>query len=196
MKIIIIGENHGQNNKSSVLPFYIKPDSALIKGGKPFFIPDFTRKCMCSLHLVVRISRLGKSIPQQFANRYFDAVTLGVNFWADDVLQRVKAEMQPWTEAVSFDASAVIGEMINVDEVLEQIMTPRMEIDKTDVGVSSLLEAKEKIMQEIAQLSSYFTLREGDFLFTGPLTPPISVAEDNHLEAWLSETRLLKFNVK
>ena len=74
MKIIAVGMNYAAHNKelnnTLLLPekpvIFMKPDSAILKDGKPFFIPDFSRRIDYETELVVRICRLGKHIAPRF----------------------------------------------------------------------------------------------------------------------------------
>ena len=91
---------------------FTKADSALLKDRKPFFVPDFMGRIDYEAELVVRICRLGKSIPQRFAHRYYDAVTLGVDFTARDMQRRLREKGMPWELSKGFDGSAAIGEWV------------------------------------------------------------------------------------
>ena len=93
---------------------FTKADSALLKDRKPFFVPDFMGRIDYEAELVVRICRLGKSIPQRFAHRYYDAVTLGVDFTARDMQRRLREKGMPWELSKGFDGSAAIGEWVDI----------------------------------------------------------------------------------
>lgn len=129
MKIFAVGMNYAEHNKElkntlSIMEKYerkteepvifTKADSALLKDGKPFFIPDVMGRIDYEAEVVVRICRLGKSIPERFAHRYYDAVTVGIDFTARDVQKRAKDLGRPWTIAKGFDGSAVIGEWVTL----------------------------------------------------------------------------------
>lgn len=99
------------NNVEPVV--FTKADSALLKDRKPFFVPDWCERVDFEAELVVRICRLGKCIPERFAHRYYDAVTVGVGFTARDVLERLRAGGMPWELATGFDGSAAIGQWVD-----------------------------------------------------------------------------------
>ena len=117
MKILAVGMNYAKHNKELDGTLYkpeepvifTKPDSALLKDGKPFFIPDFTKQCDYEAELVVRICRLGKNIAPRFAYRYYDAVTVGIDFTARDLQRKFRKEGLPWELCKGFDGSAVVG---------------------------------------------------------------------------------------
>ena len=100
MKILAVGMNYAKHNKELDGTLYkpeepvifAKPDSALLKDGKPFFIPDFTKQCDYETELVIRICRLGKNIAPRFAYRYYDAVTVGIDFTARDLQRKFRKE--------------------------------------------------------------------------------------------------------
>ena len=116
MKIIAVGMNYARHNeelghtlenKEPVI--FMKPDSAILKDGKPFFIPDFSNEVHYETELVVRINRLGKNIASRFAHRYYDAVTVGIDFTARDLQRRFREVGNPWELCKGFDSSAAIG---------------------------------------------------------------------------------------
>ena len=126
MKIIAVGMNYAEHtkelhgdekidNKEPVL--FLKPDSALLKDGKPMFIPDFMGRVDYETELVVRICRLGKTIPQRFARRYYDAVTVGIDFTARDVQREARSKGNPWFISKGFDGSATIGDFVSLEEL-------------------------------------------------------------------------------
>ena len=125
MKILAVGMNYAKHNKELDGTLYkpeepvifAKPDSALLKDGKPFFIPDFTKQCDYETELVIRICRLGKNIAPRFAYRYYDAVTVGIDFTARDLQRKFRKEGLPWELCKGFDSSAAIGDFVSKEEL-------------------------------------------------------------------------------
>lgn len=205
MKIIAVGMNYAAHNKELDGALYIpeepviftKADSALLKDGKPFFVPDFTNQCDYETELVVRISRLGKNIAPRFAHRYYDAVTVGIDFTARDMQQRFRAEGKPWELCKGFDNSAVIGDFVPVDQLppIQQLRF-RLDIDGRTVQSGFSGDMLYGVDDLIAYVSRFFTLKMGDLLYTG--TPagvgPVSIGQ--HLEGYLEERKLLDFNIR
>lgn len=205
MKIIAVGMNYAQHNKeldptfiSSEEPvIFMKPDSALLKDGKPFFIPDFSNEIEYETELVVRICRLGKNIAPRFAYRYYDGVTVGIDFTARDLQRAARVVGKPWEICKGFDNSAAIGEFISVDK-LEDIkkLNFHLDIDGKPVQSGNTADMLFSIDQIIAYISRFFTLKIGDLIFTG--TPigvgPVSVGQ--HLEGYLEQEKLLDFYIR
>ena len=123
MKILAIGQNYVEHNKelNSKNPtepvVFMKPDSALLKNNKPFFIPDFSEELHYETELIIKINRLGKNIAAKYAKRYYAEIGLGVDFTARDVQRKLKANGHPWEICKAFDNSAVIGNFIPVSEI-------------------------------------------------------------------------------
>ena len=123
MKIFAIGQNYSEHNKelNSAHPtepvVFMKPDSALLKNNKPFFIPDFTQELHYETELIIKFNRLGKNIDSKFSTRYFAEIGLGVDFTARDLQRKLKAEGKPWEICKAFDNSAVIGNFISISEI-------------------------------------------------------------------------------
>ncbi len=108
------GAGHTQENKEPVI--FLKPDSAILKDGKPFFIPDFSNEVHYETEVVVRICRLGKNIAPRFAHRYYDAVTVGIDFTARDLQRKFREAGNPWELCKGFDNSAAIGTFVPLEQ--------------------------------------------------------------------------------
>ena len=98
---------------------FLKADSALLKDGKPFFIPDDMGRIEYETEVVVRICRLGKTIPERFAHRYYDAVTVGIDFTARELQKKLKEQGHPWELSKSFDGAAVLGSWVDKERFLD-----------------------------------------------------------------------------
>lgn len=189
-------ELHGALIKKSSPVIFTKTDSALLKDGKPFFIPDFTERCDYETELVVRICRLGKSIPERFAHRYYDAVTVGIDFTARDLQERLRSEGLPWELCKGFDGSAAIGRFVPVDPATIQNLHFRLDIDGETVQRGHTADMLFRIDEIIAYASRFFMLRQGDLLFTGTPAGVGPVRIGQHLEGYLEDEKLLEFNVR
>ena len=200
----------GNIGTSSEPVVFTKCDSALVNRGRPFFIPDFTWECEYETELVVRISRMGRSISQRFAHRYYDAVTVGIDFTARDIQRRMRERGLPWDLAKGFDGSAVIGEwrefsqlpnrnpveLSNISDLLKAGMEFRLDINGTTVqsGISSqMIHDADRL---VSYISSFFTLKTGDMIFTGTPVGVGPVHIDDHLTGYLDGDKVLEFNVK
>ena len=143
---------------------------------------------------MVRICRLGKGIPQRFAHRYYDAVTVGIDFTARDMQQQARGEGLPWTICKGFDGSAVVGQFVPIPPVTENGgLHFHLDVNGQTVQQGNSADMLYSVDELIAYLSRFFTLRTGDLIFTG--TPagvgPVSIGD--HLEGYLEEERLLDF---
>ena len=205
MKIIAIGMNyvahchelHEGENLPKEPVIFMKPDSALLKDSKPFFIPDFSKRVDYETELVVRICRLGKNIAPRFAHRYYDAVTVGIDFTARDLQQKLRSEGKPWEISKGFDNSAVIGDFVPVNRFKDvQNLDFHLTIDGNKVQEGNTRDMIFKIDELIAYISQFYTLKIGDLLYTG--TPvgvgPVSIGQ--HLEGYLEGEKLLDFYVR
>ena len=205
MKIFAVGWNYLNHNKEmnrALLPkepvLFMKPDTALLKDGKPFFLPPFSERIEYETELVVRISRLGKNIAPRFAHRYYDAVTVGIDFTARDLQARLRAEGSPWETSKGFDGSAVVGDFIPVDEVAGNLQDLHfsLRIDGKEVQRGHTADMIFPVDEMIAYISRFYTLRMGDLLFTGTPEGVGPVAIGNRLQGYLGERQLLDFHVR
>ena len=215
MKIFAIGMNYAAHTKELHDPLkrpeepviFTKADSALLKPGKPFFVPDHLGRIDYEAEVVVRICRLGKNIPVRFAHRYYDALTVGIDFTARDLQRRASEAGQPWTICKGFDGSAAIGEWVEKDKLvsddsaegqLQGIQRLQFRLDKNGETVqegrtSDMFYGVDEI---IAYISKFFTLKTGDLLYTGTPAGIGPVAIGDHLEGWLEGRRVLDLNCR
>lgn len=205
MKIFAIGMNYAQHNKEMSGALYkpeepvvfLKADSSLLKDKKPFFLPEELGRVDYETELVVRICRLGKSIPQRFAYRYYDAVTCGIDFTARDLQSKCKEKGLPWTLCKGFDGAAAIGEWIPIEKFRDiQAIHFHLDINGKTVQEGCTSDMLYKVDELIAYISRWFTLKTGDLLYTGTPMGVGPVHINDHLEGWLEERKVLEFNVK
>ena len=205
MKIIAVGMNyalhnkelgHTHENKEPVI--FLQPDSAILTDGKPFFIPDFSNEVHYETEVVVRICRLGKNIAPRFAHRYYDAVTVGIDFTARDLQRKFREAGNPWELCKGFDNSAAIGTFVPLEQVGGNVQNLdfHLTIDDKEVQRSHTSDMLFQVDEIIAYVSRFMTLKIGDLLFTG--TPvgvgPVSIGQ--HLQGYLGEEKVLDFNIR
>lgn len=190
-------ELDGALYKTEAPVLFTKADSSLLKSGKPFFVPDFMGRIDYEAELVIRICRLGKNIPQRFAHRYYDAVTVGIDFTARDVQQQLREKGLPWDLSKSFDGAAAIGEWVSKDKFLDvQALRFRLDINGQTVQEGCTADMVFGIDEIVAYISQYFTLKTGDVIFTGTPAGVGPVHIDDHLEGYVEERKVLEFNCK
>lgn len=203
MKIFCIGRNYVAHAKElgSEIPdepvIFMKPKSALLQSHTPFYYPEFTNELHYECELVLRVSKNGKYIQEKFANKYYNAITAGIDFTARDIQEELKAKGLPWEKAKAFDNSAVIGKWIDITS----------ETNKKDINFC-LYKNKELVQQGnsgqmifnfdqvVAHISNYFSLNIGDLIFTGT---PAGVGEcvvGDELEAFIEDDSMLELEIK
>ena len=176
---------------------FTKADSALLKDRKPFFVPDFMGRIDYEAELVVRICRLGKTIPQRFAHRYYDAVTLGIDFTARDMQRRFREKGMPWDLCKGFDGSAAIGEWVDINKFRDiQAISFRLNINGSTVQEACTSDMLYGVDELIAYISRYFTLKTGDLIYTGTPAGTGPVAIGDRLEGWLDDRKVLEFSCR
>ena len=205
MKIFAIGMNYLQHNKELEGALYrteqpvifTKADSALLKDKKPLFLPEELGRIDYETELVVRICRLGKGIPQRFAHRYYDAVTVGIDFTARDLQRKLRDAEQPWELCKGFDGAAAIGEWVPVEKFRDiQAIHFHLDINGKTVQEGCTSDMLFKVDELISYISRWFTLKTGDILYTGTPAGVGPVSINDHLEGWIEERKVLEMNVK
>ena len=190
-------ELHGTLYKPENPVIFMKADSALLKDHKPFFVPDHLGRIEYEGELVLRICRLGKSIPRRFAHRYYDAATVGIDFTARDLQKKLRAEGLPWELSKSFDGAAAIGEWVSADKFRDlQMLSFRLDKNGKTVQQALTSDMLFKSDDLVAYISQFFTLKTGDLLFTGTPAGVGEVAVDDHLEGYIEDRKVLDFRCK
>lgn len=203
MKIICVGRNYIDHAKelNNTVPkepvLFLKPQTAIIPKRHPFFIPDHSNDIHHEAELVVKINRLGKHIDQQFAHKYYNEVTVGIDFTARDVQTELKKKGLPWEIAKAFDGSAALGSFKKLSE-LGDINNLDFALIKND-QIAQKGNTKEmlfKVNELIAYISKFFTLKIGDLIFTGTPAGVSSVQENDRINLTLQDHKILTLNVK
>ena len=204
MKIFAIGLNYASHNNEMKRTFeseepvvFMKHDTAILKGGKPFFLTDFSEEMHYETELVVKISRLGKNIAERFAHRYYEEVTVGIDFTARDLQKKQKEKGLPWEISKAFDNSAALGTFILKEEAGDvNNIDFHLDINGKLVqqgNTSDMIYSVDKI---ISYISRFFTLKIGDILFTGTPAGVGPVNVNDHLQGYLGDKKLLDFRIK
>jgi 2-keto-4-pentenoate hydratase/2-oxohepta-3-ene-1,7-dioic acid hydratase in catechol pathway len=203
VKLICIGRNYAkhieelQNERPDEPVVFLKPDSAILLKQHPFVIPEFSSDIHHEIELIVKISKVGKYIEPKFAHKYYEEISVGIDFTARDVQQTLKDKGLPWEKAKAFDGSAVIGSFISkkLFSSLESINFELTNNGKTvQKGNSSLM--LWKIDELIAYVSQYFTLKIGDIIFTGTPEGVAVVQPNDILEGFIEDKKVFRINIK
>jgi acylpyruvate hydrolase len=204
MKIICIGRNYAEhakelgNNVPTEPVFFCKPDSAILPRSNPLFIPEWTSDLHYEVELIIKIDRLGKNIEEQFANRYYSSIGLGIDFTARDIQEEQKKKGLPWEKAKAFDGSAVVGkDFIDLSEFSDRTNI-RFSLRKNgevvqDGSSADMIFNFDKV---IAHVSQYMTLKIGDLIFTGTPSGVGPVKIGDTLEGFLGEKKMFRVNIK
>ncbi len=202
VKIICIGRNYAEharelNNDVPGEPVvFMKPESALIRDGKPFFLPDHLGDVHHELEIVLRIGRNGKHIAERFAATYIDRIGLGIDFTARTLQSDLKGRGLPWELAKGFDGSAILGDWQTPEAVQwPGILSLRLEVNgetRQEGDTGQLLFSFEQI---ISFVSRYFTLKMGDLIFTGTPAGVGPVHRGDRLQGFLNDRPMLQCKV-
>ena len=205
MKIFAVGMNYAQHNKEldgtlykpETPVIFTKADSALLKDLKPFFIPDHLGQIDYEAELVVRICKLGKTVPERFAHRYYDAVTVGIDFTARELQKKLREAGQPWDLCKGFDGAAALGEWVSKEKFRDvQAMHFHLDINGQTVQEGRTSDMIFSIDHIVSYISQFFTLKTGDIIYTGTPVGVGPVHIDDHLEGWVEDRKVLEFNCK
>lgn len=203
MKIFCVGRNYADHAKelNNEVPdepvIFMKPKSALLQPHTPFYYPEFTNELHYECELVLRISKNGKYIQEKFASKYYDAVSVGIDFTARDIQDELKKKGLPWEKAKAWDNSAVVGKWIPLANVK----------NKKDINFG--MNKNKEVMQQgnskdmifdfdylISYISNYFSVNIGDLVFTGTPKGVGEIVVGDEIEAFIEQENLLSLDVK
>ena len=205
MQIFAVGMNYVGYNKALNEPLlkqddpviFTKADSSLLKDRKPFFIPDELGTIEYEAEIVVRVCRLGKSISERFASRYYDAVTVGIDFTARDLLRKLSQQGLPWDMSKSFDGAAALGEWVSKDKFLDiQRLRFHLDVNGETKQEGCTNDMIYKVDEIISYISRFFTLKTGDLIYTGCPTSGFPVHINDRLEGYIEERKVLDLHCK
>lgn len=233
MKILAVGMNYAAHNKElneTLLPkepvIFSKPDSAILRSGKPFFVPDFAERFDYEAELVVHISRLGKDVSERFAHRYYDSVTVGIDFTARDLQSKLRKDGLPWELCKGFDNSAALGTLVMKEDLFDipgctttvpelkpsknggnhisescwqrliQDIRFRLDIDGKTVQEGNTANMMFGVDRIVSYISRFITLKTGDLIFTGTPVGVGAVHEGQTLRGYLGEQEVLNVRIR
>ena len=201
MKIICIGRNYAEHAKElgNEIPespvIFMKPDTAVLKGSD-FYIPEFSDDVHYELEVVLKISKGGKYILEKNADKHYEEIGLGIDFTARDLQSKLKKKGLPWELAKGFDGSAVLSDFFskedfNLENLNFSLLKNKEKVQ--DGNTSMMIFSAEKI---IAFVSQYFTLKVGDLIFTGTPIGVGKIEENDILEAFLEDQKVLELRIQ
>jgi 2-keto-4-pentenoate hydratase/2-oxohepta-3-ene-1,7-dioic acid hydratase in catechol pathway len=206
MKIICIGRNYAEharelNNPVPAKPVvFMKPPTALLVNDKPFYYPEFTSDLHHECEVVLRLCKNGRHVQPEFADTYFDAISLGIDFTARDVQDECKKKGHPWEIAKAFDNSAVVGKFLPRDQVNTADIEFQLLKNGSTVQHGHTRDMIFSFGEIIAYVSQFFKLQTGDYIFTG--TPagvgPIQIGDtlEGVLFTKVAEQKLFECRIK
>jgi len=203
MKIICIGRNYAEHAKEMKAEtptepvFFMKPESAIVRNGDPFFYPDFSKEVHHEVEIILRVCKNGKNVQKKFAHTYYDAIAIGIDFTARDLQAQCKAKGLPWEKAKAFDGSAPMGEFMPLSHFKDiHNLNFNLDINGKTVQKGNTKDLIFSYDTVIEYISRFVTLKMGDFIYTG--TPegvgPVTIGDK--MEAFIEGEKLFSCSVK
>lgn len=204
MKIFCIGRNYADHARelANEVPeepvVFMKPETALLRPREPFYIPSFSQQVQYECELVIKIDKEGKFIEPQFAHKYYSEVTLGIDFTARDIQNKLKAKGLPWELAKAFNGSAALGEFVSLSSLGASVQSLDFSFSKNSqvVQQSNTSLMLFQVDYLISFISRYFTLKKGDLLYTGTPKGVGDVAIGDDLMGTLAGMQLLHCQIR
>ncbi|MBX2984441.1 MAG: fumarylacetoacetate hydrolase family protein [Bacteroidia bacterium] len=202
MKIFCVGRNYAlhANELGNTIPespvIFLKPETALLRKGQPFYIPAFSNDIHYEAEIVVRICRLGKGINVKFAQRYYKQITIGIDFTARDIQQKLKEKGLPWEISKGFDNSAGLGDWIDLTDFNIRNVDFSLNINDTRVQTGNTADMIFCVDEIIAYISQFYTLKIGDIIYTGTPAGVDKIKKGDRLTGYISDKKLLDIVIK
>ena len=203
MKIICVGRNYSThikelaNDKPTAPVLFLKPDTSILQKNHPFYIPHFSSNIDYEAEVLIRINRIGKHIQAKFSHRYYEEISLGIDFTARIVQNQLKSNGLPWEKSKSFDGSALVGEWFQKNE-FENInaLSFNLKVNNRFVQYGNTSEMLWKIDDLISYISQYFTLKIGDIIFTGTPAGVGPISENDVLVGQIEDRQAFSVKIK
>lgn len=202
MKIICIGRNYSAHAKElgNEVPedpvIFMKPDTAVLKKGSDFYIPEFSDDVHYELEVVLKISKGGKYIRKEAASKHYEEIGLGIDFTARDIQSKLKNKGLPWELAKGFDGSAVLSDFVSKENYDLQNLNFSLAKNQELVQNGNTKDMIFSFDDIISFASQYFTLRVGDLIFTGTPQGVGKVMENDFLEAYLENQKMFGLKIQ
>ena len=202
MKIFCIGRNYLEHAKelNNAVPtkplIFMKPPTALLLENKPFYYPEFTKNLHHEVEVVLKISKNGKAIQPEFAHRYYDKIGLGIDFTARDVQDELKAKGQPWEIAKGFDNSAVLSDFVDLKDFDTTNISFKLHKNGEIVQKGTTKDLIFSFDTVVSYISQFFTLQQGDLIYTGTPEGVGAVKIGDKLEGFLEGKSMFICEIK
>jgi 2-keto-4-pentenoate hydratase/2-oxohepta-3-ene-1,7-dioic acid hydratase in catechol pathway len=202
LKIFCVGRNYAlhANELGNTIPespvIFLKPETALLRKGQPFYIPAFSNDIHYEAEIVVRICRLGKGINVKFAQRYYKQITIGIDFTARDIQQKLKEKGLPWEISKGFDNAAGLGDWIELNDFNIRNIDFSLNINDTRVQTGNTADMIFCVDEIIAYISQFYTLKIGDIIYTGTPAGVDKIKKGDRLTGYISDKKLLDIVIK
>lgn len=203
MKIICVGRNYVahieelKNEKPAEPVVFLKPETALVRNNEPVYYPEFTTDMHHEVELVLRICKEGKYIQPQLAERYYDAIGLGIDFTARDLQEKLKAKGLPWEISKAFNQSAPISTFIPKEEFADlHSIDFSLEVNGLQRQAGNSSRMLFSFTEILVYVSQFFTLKTGDLIYTGTPEGVASVAIGDRLTGKIGDRPMFDFEIK
>jgi len=203
MKIFCVGRNYVEhakelgNNVPEEPVIFMKPKSSLLQSHTPFYYPEFSNELHHEVELVLRVCKNGRYVSERQASKYYNAISVGIDFTARDVQAELKKKGLPWEKAKAWDNSAVLGTWKEVTpEILKKSIQFSLKKNGEIVQQGVTSDMIFSFDQIVSHISNYFSLNIGDLIYTGT---PAGVGEcvvGDILEGFFEQERLFELEIK
>lgn len=163
------------------------PDSALLLPGRPLFYPDFGGDWHARLFLAIRINRLGKSVSEKFAPRYYDSFSLALHFIPVDPSAMLPGVLSGLDSSITHGAWLPVTQLVGNITVTTDCQPP--------YSPDFTLPSEAEVNRAIARVSTYTTLRMGDILLMPLPLSPLPLSPRTHLALSAADTEIISLKI-
>ncbi len=202
MKIICIARNYVDHAKelNNSIPkspvFFIKPDTALLQKERDFYMPEFSSDIHYEVEIVLKISKAGKYIQPEFAHKYFDQISVGIDFTARDLQSELKKSGYPWEIAIGFDGAAVVGNFLDKNDFDLSNLNFSLQKNGETVQFGNTSLMIHNFSKILSESSKYFTLKTGDLIMTGTPAGVGPVSSGDELSGFIEDQKIFEVSIK
>jgi fumarylpyruvate hydrolase len=176
--------------------FFQKPTDAIVPSGSVIEYPLATHSFQHEVELVIAIGAAGACIRTEQAHSHVFGFAVGVDLTRRDLQREARDMGRPWECGKSFDKSAPISAIVRAGPApLPSQAGISLRVNGIDRQQAVLGDMTWNCDEIVARLSSHYTLKPGDLIFTGTPAGVADLSPGDCVEAFIEGVGELTFRV-
>ena len=201
-RIYCVGQNYAAHtiemggDPARDLPFFFSKPADAISEMETIPWPGKTNALHYEVELVVALSSGGKNLTIKQAQDCIFGFGVGVDLTRRDLQSKAKQSGRPWDTAKGFDYSAPVSELVRAEQWnIDDQRVISLSVNNTLKQKATLGQLIWKVPELLMELSNFYTLSEGDLVFTGTPDGVGALTSGDRVQASIDGLSELKFTM-